>query len=107
MVSLGLTAAALVTDAAIQKKIFVLGTTALIISNNKMNEIMKIVNSLNESSLLIKCVSETIKNEAKGEKGGFIVMSCGTIAASILGNMLAGNFKIPEQGVIRVSEGVI
>ena len=96
MVSLGLTAAALVTDAAIQKKIFVLGTTALIISNNKMNEIMKIVNSLNESSLMIKCVSETIKNEAKEEKGGFIVMSCGTTAASILGNMLEGNSKIPE-----------
>ena len=72
-----------------------------------MNEIMKIVKSLKESGLLIKCVSKTIKNQAKEEKGGFIVMSCGTIAASMLGNMLAGNSKIPGQSVIRVSEGVI
>ena len=47
------------------------GTTALIISNEKMNDIVKIVKSLEESGLLIKGVSETIQNEAKGQKGRF------------------------------------
>ena len=53
------------TDAAIQKKIFRSGTTALIISNEEMEYIMKIVESLKVSCLLIKVVSETIKNETK------------------------------------------
>ena len=47
------------------------GTTALIISNEEMNDIVKIVKSLEESGLLIKGVSETIQNEAKGQKGRF------------------------------------
>ena len=41
------------------------GVRALLISNEEMNDIMKIVKSLEESGLLIKCVSETIKNKAK------------------------------------------
>ena len=53
------------TDTAIQKKIFRSGTTALIISNEEMEDIMKIVESLKVSCLLIKVVSETIKNETK------------------------------------------
>ena len=53
------------TDAAIQNKIFRSGTTALIISNEGMEDIMKIVESLKVSCLLIKVVSETIKNETK------------------------------------------
>ena len=57
LVPLGLTAAASVTDAAIQKKIFGSGTTALIVSNKEINDVMKIVKSLEESSLLIKDVS--------------------------------------------------
>ena len=56
------------TDAAILKKMFGLGVTTLIISNEEMNDIMKIVESLEESGLLIKGVSETIKNEAKEQK---------------------------------------
>ena len=62
MISLGLTAAVSATDAAIEKKSFGLWTTALIISNEEMGDIMKIVKSLEESGLVIKCVSETIKN---------------------------------------------
>ena len=61
----GLIAAAATTDAAIHKKIFWSGNTTLIVSNDKMNDITKIIKSLEESSLLIKGVSETIKNEAK------------------------------------------
>ena len=47
------------------------GTTTLIISNEKMNDIMKIIKFLEESGLLIKGVSQTIKNEVKEQKGGF------------------------------------
>ena len=69
LVPLGLTTAASATDAAIQKKIFGPGMTALIISNKEMEGIMKITKSLEESGLLIKGVSETIKNGAKEQKG--------------------------------------
>ena len=57
-------AAAAVTNAAIHKKMFRSGFTTLILSNEEMNDIMKIVKSLEESGLLIKGVSKTIKNEA-------------------------------------------
>ena len=87
LVPLGLTAAVSATDAAIQKKIFGSGMTALIISNEEMEDIMKIVRSLEESSLLIKDIIETIKNEAKEQKVGFTGMLLGTLVASILGNM--------------------
>ena len=56
------------TDAAIQKKIFGSSTTALINSNEEMEDIKKIVKSLQESGLLIKGISETIKKEEKGTK---------------------------------------
>ena len=66
---LGFTAAASVTDAAIQKNIYYrLGTAALIISNEEINDVMKIVKSLEESGLIYKGVSQTIQNEAKGIK---------------------------------------
>ena len=65
LIPLGLTAAALETHTAIHKKMFGSCTTTLIISNEEMKDIMKIVKSFEESSLLIKGVSKTIKNEAK------------------------------------------
>ena len=91
LIPLGLTAAAAAAaDAAIHKKMFVSGTTTLIISNEEMNDIMKIVKFLEESGLSIKGVSETIKNEAKGQKDGFLGMLLGTLGASLLGNLLTG-----------------
>ena len=66
------------------------GDTALIISNQEMNDIMKIVKSLEKSCLLIKDVSETIKNEPKEEKGGFLRMLLGTLGASLLKNLFTG-----------------
>ena len=75
--------------------------TTLIISNEEMNDIMKIVKSLEESGLLIKGVSEAIKNEAKEQKGGFVEMLLGTLGASLLGNLLTGKAKI------RAGEGAI
>ena len=63
---LGLTAvAAAATDAGIHKRMFGSSNTTLIISNQGMNDIVKIVKSLEESGLFIKGLSETIKNEAK------------------------------------------
>ena len=100
LIPLGLTAAASAADAGIHKKI--LGSdhnTTLIISNDEMKDILKIVKSLEDSGLLLEGVSETIKNEAKAQKGGFLSMLLGTLGASLLGNMLAG------KGVIRAREG--
>ena len=73
LIPLGITAAAATTDAAVHQKIFRSGTTISIISNEEMNDIMKIVKSLEESGLLIKGVSETIKNEQKNKKADLSV----------------------------------
>ena len=75
------------------------GFTTLIISNEEMNDIMKIVKSLEESGLLIKGVSEKIKNEVKQQKVGFLSMLLETLGASLLGNLLA------DKGVIATSHG--
>ena len=63
---------------------------ALIISNEEMEDITKIIKSFEESGLLIKEISETIKKEAKEQKDGFLPLLLGTLAASILGNTLQG-----------------
>ena len=110
LIPLGLTAAASAADAAIQKKIFGLGMTALIISSKEMNEIMKIIKSLEESSLLIKGVNETTKIEAKEQNRGFIDMLSGTLDANFLGNSLKGKgvkTKKPGRGVVRAGVGAI
>ena len=80
---------------------------ALVISNEEVKIIKKIVRSLEESGLLIKGVSKTIKNETKQQKGEFLGMLLGTIGARLLGNMLIGKTKIPGQRVIRKREGTI
>ena len=94
----GLLAGLSAADGAIQKKIYGSRTTALIISNEEMSDIMKIVKSLEESGLLVKGISETIKNETKEQKGGFVPLLLGTLAASLLGSVLTG------KGVIRAGE---
>ena len=88
LIPLGLTTAASATDAAIHKKMFGSGATTLIISNEEMNGIMKIIKSLKKSGLLRKGVSETIKNEAKEQKEGFLRMLLGTLGASLLWNFI-------------------
>ena len=77
------------------------GTTTLILIHEEMNDIMKIVKSLGESGLLIKDASETVKNEAKKQKGEFLAMSLGTLGASLLGNLLT------YKGTVRAAEGTI
>ena len=114
MIPLGLTAAASATDAAIHKKMFVSGTATLIISKEGINYMMKIIKSLEESGLLIKGVSETIKNEAREQKRWFRKMLSGTLGASLLGNLLTGKCTIragegalatsPRQGTIKAGQ---
>ena len=81
------------------------GFISLIIYNEEMDDIMKIVKSLQESGLLIKGVSETIKNEAKEQKWGFLGMFLGTLGASLLGYLLTGKGTIiAGEGAIRTVE---
>ena len=96
---LGISVAASAIDAGIQKKIHGSGTTTLIISNEEMNDIMKIVQALEDSNILLKGVTETIKNETKEQKGGFLSMLFGTLGASLLGNLLTG------KGIVRAGSG--
>ena len=62
--------------------------TKVIVSNEEMNDIMKIVKRLKGSGLLIKGITKTIKNEAKEQKQGFIIMLLGILDASLLVSLL-------------------
>ena len=101
LIPLGLTAAASAADAGIHKQILGSGTTALIMLNDEMEDIIQIVKYLEDSGLLLKGVSKTIQNEAKEQKGGSFSMFLGTLGASLLGNILAG------KGIHRAGEGFI
>ena len=75
-----------------------------------MKDIIRIVKSLEDSGFVSKVVSETIQNEAKEQKGGFLGMLLGTLGASLLENILAGKGEIAKRqgrGVNRAGEGVI
>ena len=98
LASLGVVAASAI-DAGIQKKIPGSGTTTLIISNKEINDIMKIVQALEDSDILLKGVTKTIKNETKEQKEGFLSMLLGTLGASLLGNLLTG------KGIVRAGSG--
>ena len=109
LVLLGLTAAAAAAaDAGIDK--IILGSShnnnaILIISNNEMDDVLEIVKSLEDSGTLLKGVSETIQNEAKEQRGGFLSMLLGTLSAFLLGDLVTKN--VSGKGVIRTGEGVI
>ena len=104
---LGITAAASAIDVGIQKKIHGSGrlfssaprATTLTISNKEMNYIIQILQALEDSNILLKGVTKTIKNETKEQKGGFLSMLLGTLGASLLGNILAG------KGIVRAGSG--
>ena len=107
LIPLGLTAAASAADAGIHKKILGSGhnNTTLIISNDEVDDILKIVKSLENSGVLLKGVSETIQHEAKEQRGGFLSMLLGTLGASLLGDILSKGLS--GKGVIRAGEGTI
>ena len=102
---LGLPAAMSAIDVSIKKKMLGSGATTLIISNDEMDDILKIVKSLEDSNVLLKGVSETIQHEAKEQRAGFLSMLLGTLGASLLGNILSKGLS--GKGVIRVGEGII
>ena len=95
LISLGLTAAVSAVDAGIHKKILGSGNTTLVILDEEMNDIIKIVQAIEDSNILLKGVTKTIENETKEQKGGFLSMLLGTSGASLLGNLLAG------KGIVR------
>ena len=97
LIPLGLTAAASAADAGIHKKILGSGNTTLIISNKDMEDLIKILKSLKDSGLLLKGVTESVENEVKEQKGGFLRMLLGTLGASLLGNLLTGKAHFMQE----------
>ena len=96
---LGITAAASAVDAEIQKKIHGSGTTTLIISYKQMNDVMKIVQGPDDSNILLKVVTERIKNKMKEQEGRFLGTLVGTLGSIFLGNLLSG------KGIVRAGDG--
>ena len=104
LISLELTVATSAADAGKHKKILGSGNnnnTILIIPNDEMKDIIKIVKSLVDSDLLLKGVIETVQNEAREKNGGFCSMLLGTLDGSLLGNIF------PGKGINRAGEGAI
>ena len=103
---LGLTAAASATDAAINKKVIGSGNnTTLIISNDYMKDPLQIVKSLQDSGILLDGIPETVKNQVKEQKGGFLSMLLSTLGAFLLGELLTKNLS--GRGVKTAGEGTI
>ena len=98
---LGLTAAISVIDGSTQKKIHGSGVK-LIIEQEDMKDIVKIIKALENSGILLKGVSKTIKNETKDQRGGFLSMLLGTLGASLLGNLSTGG-----KGIMRAGDGIV
>ena len=82
-----------------KKNIHGSGNTTLIISNEEMSDIIKIIQVLENSNILLKGVTKTIKNETKEQKRGFLSMLLGTLGARLLGNLLTG------KGIVRAGSG--
>ena len=99
LVPLGLTAAMSVIDGSIQKKIHGSGVK-LIIEQEDMNDIMKIIEALENSGILLKRVTKTIENETKERRGGFFGLK--PLGASLLGNLLTGG-----KGIVRAGDGIV
>ena len=100
---LSLTAAMSAIVGSIQNKIHGSGATKgagvkLIIEQEDMNDIMKVIKALENSGILLKGVSKAIKNETKEQKGGFLSMLLGTLGASLL---------IGGKGIIRAGDGIV
>ena len=98
---LGLTDAMSAIDGSIQKKIHGSGVK-LIIEQEDMNDIIKIIETLENSGILLKGVTKAIENETKEQRGGFLSMLLGTLGASLLGNLLTGG-----KGIVRAGEGSV
>ena len=121
LIPLGIIAEAAAADSGIHKKILGPGNnTTLTISNKDMDDLIKIVKSLEDSGLLLKRITESVKNEIKEQKDGFLSMLLGTLGAILLGNLLTGKGAFharkrvnkkgkgihrPGEGIVRAGEG--
>ena len=106
LIPLGLTATASAADAGIHKKILGSGNTTLLISNKDIDDLIKIVKSLEDPGLLLQAVTESVQNEVKEPKCGFLRMLLGTLGASLLGNLLSGKgIDRAGEGIVRAGEG--
>ena len=84
--------------------------TTLIISNDKTEDIIKIVKYLENSGLLLKGVTKIVQNEVKEQNGRFLSMLLGALGASLLGNLLTGKgiYRAGKgKGINRAGEGVL
>ena len=73
-----------------------------------MDDLIKIVKSLEDSGLLSKGITESVQNETKDQKGGFLNMLSGTLGASLLGNLLTGKgVNKKRKGIHRAGEGIV
>ena len=108
LIPLRLTAAAPAADAGIHIKVLGSGNTTLIISNKDMEDLIKTVKSLEDSGLLLKGVAESVQNEVKEQKGGFLIALLGTLGASLLENLLAGKgVNKKDKRIHRAGEGIV
>ena len=98
---LGLTAAMSAIDGSIQKKMHGSGIK-LITEEEDMKDIMKIIEALENSGILLKGVSKTFENETKEQRGGFLSMLLGTLGASLSGSLLTGG-----KGIMRAGNGIL
>ena len=95
---LGLTAVSSAIDAGDQKKIYGSGTTTLVISNEEINDIMKIVKALEDSGILLKRATKTVENEVKSRSGGYSNLLLGTLASTFLSNLIQSGKEIYRTG---------
>ena len=108
LIPLGLTAAASAADAGIHKKILGSGNTTLIISNKDIEDLIKIVKSLEDSGLFLKGVTESVQNEVEEQKGAFLSMLLGMLGASLLGDLLTSKgVNRKGKGIHRAGEGIV
>ena len=108
---LGLAASMSAINGSIQKKIHGSGVK-LIIEQEDMKDIMKIIKALENSGILLKGGSKTIKNETKEQRGRFLSMLLGTLGASLLDNLLTGGkgsvaSRAKSEDIVRAGEGSV
>ena len=91
-----------------KKKKHASGNSTLIISNEEMSDVMKIVQALEDSDIFLEGVTKTIEDETKEQKGGLLSMLLGTLGASLLGNLLSGKRIVRAgygKGIVRAGYG--
>ena len=81
----------------------------LVIEQEDMNDVIKVIEALENSGILLKGVTKTIEHETKEQRGGFLSMLLGTLGASLLGNLLTGGKGMMRagEGIVRAGDGIV